>query len=118
MLTAAHRCDMVPSHVSRVCIVDLARPGASRWQHPLLPTCPGAVQAEAGSSGVMSLAPGMQPPQPLTGDPDDDVILACAVAAGAEVLMSGDRRHLLPVREHRGVRIVAPPALLAELASE
>ncbi len=59
-----------------------------------------------------------QPPQPLTGDPDDDVILACAVAAGAEVLMSGDRRHLLPVREHRGVRIVAPPALLAELASE
>jgi putative PIN family toxin of toxin-antitoxin system len=59
-----------------------------------------------------------QPPEPLTGDPDDDVILACAVAAGAEVLVSGDRRHLLPVGEHRGVRIIAPPALLAELASE
>ena len=59
-----------------------------------------------------------QPPEPLTGDPDDDVILACAVAAGAEVLVSGDRRHLLPVSEHRRVRIIAPPALLAELASE
>jgi putative PIN family toxin of toxin-antitoxin system len=59
-----------------------------------------------------------QPPEPLTGDSDDDVILACAVAARAEVLVSGDRRHLLPVGEHRSVRIIAPPALLAELASE
>ena len=58
-----------------------------------------------------------QPPEPLTGDPNDDVILACAVAAGTDVLVSGDRRHLLPVGEHRGVRIIAPPALLAELAS-
>jgi uncharacterized protein len=55
-------------------------------------------------------------PEPVTGDRDDDVILACAVAAGVEVLVSGDRRHLLPVGEHRGVRIVAPQALLAEVA--
>ncbi len=59
-----------------------------------------------------------QSPEPITGDRDDDVILACAVAAGVEVLVSGDRRHLLPVGEHRGVRIVAPQALLAELAGE
>ncbi len=56
-------------------------------------------------------------PAAITGDPDDDVILACAVAAKVEVLVSGDRRHLLPVSEHRGVRIVTPQALLAELAS-
>jgi SnoaL-like domain len=31
---------------------------------------------------------------------------------------SGDRRHLLPVGEHQGVRIVTPQALLAELAGE
>jgi putative PIN family toxin of toxin-antitoxin system len=54
-------------------------------------------------------------PEQVTGDRDDDVILACAVAAGVEVLVSGDRRHLLPVGEHRGVRIVAPQALLAEV---
>jgi putative PIN family toxin of toxin-antitoxin system len=59
-----------------------------------------------------------QSPEPITGDRDDDVILACAVAAGVEVLVSGDRRHLLPVGEYRGVRIVAPQALLAELAGE
>jgi putative PIN family toxin of toxin-antitoxin system len=53
----------------------------------------------------------------ITGDPDDDVILACAVAAEVEVLVSGDHRHLLPVGEHHGVRIITPQALLAELAS-
>ncbi len=54
----------------------------------------------------------------ITGDPDDDVIVACAVAAGVQILVSGDRRHLLPVGEHQGVRIVTPQALLAELAGE
>jgi putative PIN family toxin of toxin-antitoxin system len=60
----------------------------------------------------------MQAPEAITGDPDDDVILACAVVAGVELVVSGDRRHLLPVGEHRGVRIVTPQALLAELAGE
>jgi uncharacterized protein len=53
----------------------------------------------------------------VTGDPDDDVVLACAVEAGAQILVSGDRRHLLPVGEYRSVRIITPQALLAELAN-
>ncbi len=56
-------------------------------------------------------------PEPLTGDPDDDLILACGADAGVQVIVSGDRRHLLPIGEHRGVRIVTPQALLAELAN-
>ncbi len=54
-------------------------------------------------------------PEAVTGDPDDDLILACAVQAGVDALISGDRRHLLPVREHRDVRVITPQALLAEL---
>lgn len=57
-------------------------------------------------------------PEAITGDPDDDLILACAVDAKVKIVVSGDRRHLLPVGEHRGVRILAPQALLAELAGE
>jgi predicted nucleic acid-binding protein len=57
----------------------------------------------------------MQPVEAITGDPDDDVILACGVSAGVDVIVSGDRRHMLPVRVHRGIRIVSPQALLAEL---
>jgi len=55
------------------------------------------------------------PVEPVTGDSDDDLILACAVSAGVEVLVSGDRKHLLPLGTHRGVRVLAPQALLAEL---
>lgn len=55
------------------------------------------------------------PPGAVTGDPDDDLILACAIQAGVEVLTSGDRRHLLPIGEHEGVRVITPQALLAEL---
>lgn len=52
-----------------------------------------------------------------TGDPDDDRILAAAVAARADVLVSGDTRHLLPLGGHRGVRILRPQDLLAELVA-
>jgi putative PIN family toxin of toxin-antitoxin system len=63
-------------------------------------------------------APTTQPVEAVTGDPDDDVVLACGVSAGVQIIVSGDRRHILPIREHRGIRIVSPQALLAELAGE
>ncbi len=55
------------------------------------------------------------PPEAVTGDPDDDLILACTVQAEVDVLLSGDRRHLLPLGMHRGVRVITPQALLAQL---
>jgi predicted nucleic acid-binding protein len=53
--------------------------------------------------------------EPLTGDPDDDRILAGAIANGVDVIASGNRRHLLPLGERQGVRVLTPQALLAEL---
>ena len=51
---------------------------------------------------------------PITGqlkavpaDPDDDKVLECAIAAGATHLVTGDRRHLLPLGSFRGVAIVS-----------
>ena len=41
----------------------------------------------------------------ILDDPDDDQVLACALAAKAEIIVSGDR-HLLDLREHQGIRIV------------
>lgn len=55
------------------------------------------------------------PPVAISGDPDDDLILARASDGGAEVLVSGDRKHLLPLGTYRGVHIVTPQALLAAL---
>jgi putative PIN family toxin of toxin-antitoxin system len=55
----------------------------------------------------------------LTGavalDPKDDVIVATAVAAKADYLVTGDRRHLLPLGTYEGIRIVEPRAFLNQL---
>ena len=50
----------------------------------------------------------------VTSDPEDDVVLATAVAGRATYLVTGDKRHLLPLGEHRGVRIVTPRVFLDE----
>jgi len=50
----------------------------------------------------------------VTQSPADDATLACA-AESADALVTGDRRHLLPLDNHHNVRILAPQALLAEL---
>ncbi len=52
----------------------------------------------------------------LSGDPDDDCIIAAALGAGADVLVSGDRRHVLPLGRVANMRVLRPQDLLAELA--
>jgi uncharacterized protein len=48
----------------------------------------------------------------ILADPDDDAVLACALAARAELVISGDR-HLLGLQEFRGIYIVSPSKFLA-----
>jgi putative PIN family toxin of toxin-antitoxin system len=43
--------------------------------------------------------------QVVKDDPSDDKILECAVAAGADLIVSGDK-HLLKLKEHAGIPIV------------
>jgi uncharacterized protein len=47
----------------------------------------------------------------LSGDPDDDTCIACAIAGRATFLVTGDP-DLLTVRQHEGVRIVTPRSFL------
>src|SRR5215212_4021038 len=59
-------------------------------------------------------------PPTVVADPDDDAVLACAVAAQAEVLVSGDQ-HLLSLKVFQGIliltanellgRVIPPPAI-------
>lgn len=50
-----------------------------------------------------------------TDDPDDEMVLECARAAGADFLVSGDKRHLLKLRTFRGVKIVTCDHFLSHL---
>ncbi len=48
-------------------------------------------------------------------DPDDDAVLACAVAAQAEAIVSGDSR-LLDLKEYEKIPVVTAAQLVAQIA--
>ena len=53
-------------------------------------------------------------PDVIEGGHADNRILECAAEAAADVLVTGDRRHLVPLGEHHGARIVNAPRFLSE----
>ena len=53
----------------------------------------------------------------IEGGHADNRVLECAVAAGADYLVTGDRRHLLPIEEHQGTSIVNSPQFLSGLGA-
>ena len=51
----------------------------------------------------------------IEGGHADNRVLECVAAANADYLVTGDRRHLLPIGEYRGARIVNAPRFLSML---
>ncbi len=45
--------------------------------------------------------------EPVCEDPDDDKFLACALASGSKVIISGDK-HLLKVSGYGGIEVMKP----------
>jgi predicted nucleic acid-binding protein len=54
-------------------------------------------------------------PPVIAADADDDHVIAAAVAAEADLIVSGDH-HLLDLGSHQGIRILTPAAALAIIA--
>ncbi len=54
-------------------------------------------------------------PEVFEGGHADNRILECVAEASADYLVTGDRRHLLPLEEHQGARIVNAPRFLSAL---
>lgn len=53
-------------------------------------------------------------PRVVERDPDDDHVIACAIAAQADAIVSGDR-HLLDLGQHQGIVILTAAQALARL---
>jgi putative PIN family toxin of toxin-antitoxin system len=58
-------------------------------------------------------APSIEPV--ILADPDDDAVLACALAAQCEVITSGDS-HLLDLKQHKEVRVFTASELVSRLS--
>jgi uncharacterized protein len=48
----------------------------------------------------------------VTAKDDDNRIIECALAAQADYLVTGDKKHLLPLKTYRSIKIVSPAQFL------
>lgn len=55
-------------------------------------------------------------PRIVVDDADDDHVIAAAIASGAQFIVTGDRKHLLPIGSHQGVAIVTARDALSFVA--
>lgn len=55
-------------------------------------------------------------PQPVCRDPDDDEVLALAIAAQADLIISGDN-DLLVLLQFNGIPIVSPAQAIAQMGA-
>jgi len=51
----------------------------------------------------------------VAADPEDDKVLECAVLGGATHIVTGDHRHLLPLKSYQGIPIVTAADFLAPI---
>ena len=66
-------------------------------------------------AALVSLAIPAAVPRVVANDADDDHVIAAAVAARAELIVTGDRKHLLPIGSHQGVAIVTAREVIDKL---
>jgi len=90
----------------------LARPHlASR-----LPQQQSSVEQALGFYGQLVTHVIPRPIEPTSRDPDDDHVLACALAAKAHLIVSGDN-DLLTLGRYRTIAILTPALALAHIAA-
>ena len=68
-------------------------------------------------SALVSLVAPASVPRIVAGDADDDHVIAAAVAARAELIVTGDRKHLLPIGSHQGIAIVTAREVVERLGA-
>lgn len=66
-------------------------------------------------TALVSLVAPASVPRVVADDADDDHVIAAAVAARAELIVTGDRKHLLPIGSHQGIAIVTAREVVERL---
>ena len=58
-----------------------------------------------------------EPSISLSSDPEDNVILGTAIAGRAEMLVTGDKKHLVPLGTVQGLSILTPREAIEKIVS-
>jgi putative PIN family toxin of toxin-antitoxin system len=76
-------------------------------------------QSRAAASEIEKLSAiiGISHTVKVVSDPDDDKVLECAVVGHATHVVTGDKKHLLPLGTYQGIRIVSPAEFLKLVAN-
>jgi len=76
-----------------------------------------ALDAATDLLGFLRVVPISGSVKRVVADPDDDKVLETAVVAAATHVVTGDRRHLIPIGTFQGIAIVSPADFLAVAAA-
>ena len=71
--------------------------------------------AEVTASAIKEISTLVTPTQRLNvikKKEADNKVLECAVGGKAQYIISGDKRHLLPLKEYQGIKILSPAEFL------
>jgi putative PIN family toxin of toxin-antitoxin system len=93
----------------------LTRPSATKRLMLIHNTAAGVL---ADYVEVIELVAPTNVPPVVPGDVDDDQVIAAAVVAQADLIVSGDRKHLLPLGSHAGIAIVTPAEALRRIEAQ
>ena len=71
-----------------------------------------SIEQAAGLYGELAIRVSpLTTPRVVANDPDDDHVIACAVAANAKSIVSGDK-HLLAIESYQNISILSPAEAL------
>ena len=98
---------------SRAQIAELTRVLAYERLRPYIQ--PAEAQTLSETIDAAAIVIGTLPDTRLSADPDDNAILATAIAAGADLIVTGDKSHLLELESAEGIPIGTPRAALRYL---
>jgi uncharacterized protein len=68
-------------------------------------------------TALVSLVMPSSVPRVVANDADDDHVIAAAVAARAALIVTGDRKHLLPIGSHQGIAIVTAREIVQRIGA-
>ena len=99
--------DAVELYSSAVLLDELAHTlGYSKFAARIESFGTGIAALVAQYTALVSIVAPASVPRVVANDADDDHVIAAAVAARAELIVTGDRKHLLPIGSHQGIAIV------------